>query len=71
MVDPNDTTQTVDYGTWGRVELSTLTKEFFMPRFMERDEAIRREPWGRFSWDGVAEVRPFGALETKAIEGVY
>jgi hypothetical protein len=42
-----------------------------MPRFLERDEAIRREPWGRYPWDGVGEVRPFGALETKAIEGVY
>jgi hypothetical protein len=71
VVDPTDTTKTVDYGAWGRVELSTLTKEFFMPRFLERDEAIRREPFGRFPWDGVGEVRPFGALETKAIEGVY
>lgn len=71
VVDPNDTQVTVDYGAWGRVELSTLTKEFFMPRFLERDEAIRREPWGHFPWDGVGEVRPFGALETKAIEGVY
>jgi hypothetical protein len=71
VVNPDNTTETVDYGTWGRVELSTLTKEFFMPRFLERDEAIRREPWGHFPWDGVGEVRPFGALETKAIEGVY
>jgi len=30
------------YDTWGRVELTTLTKEFFMPRFLERDEALRR-----------------------------
>ncbi len=71
VVDPADTTKTVDYGAWGRVELSTLTREFFMPRFLERDEAIRREPFGRFPWDGVGEVRPFGALETRAIEGVY
>lgn len=71
VVDPNITAKTVDYGAWGRVELTTLTKEFFMPRFLERDEAIRREPWGRFPWDGVGEVRPFGALEQKAIEGVY
>jgi phenylacetate-coenzyme A ligase PaaK-like adenylate-forming protein len=71
IVDPNETTKTVEYGAWGRVELTTLTKEFFMPRFLERDEAIRREPFGRFPWDGVGEVRPFGALETKAIEGVY
>lgn len=71
VVDPNDTDRTVGYGEWGRVELTTLTRELFMPRFLERDEAMRREPWGRFCWDGVGEVRPFGALETKAIEGVY
>lgn len=71
VVDPNDTQQTVDYGAWGRVELTTLTKEFFMPRFLERDEAVRREPWERYQWDGVGEVRPFGALEQKTIEGVY
>ncbi|MBC7806541.1 MAG: hypothetical protein H7145_10360 [Akkermansiaceae bacterium] len=71
VVDPNDTARTVEYGDWGRVELSTLTREFFMPRFLERDEAVRREPFGRFAWDGVGEVRPFGQLDTKAIEGVY
>src|SRR4029078_2178408 len=34
VVDPNETAKTVDYDTWGRVELTTLTKEFFMPRFL-------------------------------------
>jgi len=53
------------------VELTTLTKEFFMPRFLERDEAIRRAPWGNDPWDGVAEVRPFGAMEKTIVEGVY
>jgi hypothetical protein len=71
VVDPNDTAKTVDYGSWGRVELTTLTKEFFMPRFLERDEAMRREPFGRWAWDGVGEVRPFGAMEKTTIEGVY
>jgi len=71
VVDPNDTDCTVDYGAWGRVELTTLTKEFFMPRFLERDEAIRRHPYERYPWDGVGEVRPFGALEMKTVEGVY
>ncbi|MCS6777116.1 MAG: hypothetical protein RMJ43_13190 [Chloroherpetonaceae bacterium] len=71
VVDPDDTARTVEYGAWGRVELTTLTKEFFMPRFLERDEAIRRGPHERFPWDGVGEVRPFGALEHKTIEGVY
>lgn len=71
VVRPEETAQTVDYDEWGRVELTTMTREFFMPRFLERDEAVRRRPWGQFPWDGVGEVRPFGALETKAIEGVY
>jgi len=71
IVDPKDTATTVDYGTFGRVELTTLTKEFFVPRFLERDEAERRQPWSTYAWDGVGDVRPFGALEKKTIEGVY
>ena len=66
-----DTNTPVDYNEWGRVELTTLTKEFFMPRFLERDEAIRREPWEEAPWDGVAEVRPFGAMQKTIVEGVY
>jgi hypothetical protein len=71
VVDPEQPETVVDYDTWGRVELTTLTKEFFMPRFLERDEALRRRPCDRYPWDGVGEVRPFGASEKKVIEGVY
>jgi len=71
VVDPAATTQLKGYGEWGRVELTTLTREFFMPRFLERDEAIRREPRAPYTWDGVAEVRPFGAMEKQIVEGVY
>ena len=71
VVNPKQNEQTVAYGDWGRVELTTLTKEFFMPRFLERDEAIRREPRPPYAWDGVAEVRPFGAMEKTIVEGVY
>jgi len=71
VVDPEHTDRLVDYGAWGRVELTTLTREFFLPRFLERDEAIRRPPCPEFPWDGVAEVRPFGAMEAKIVEGVY
>ncbi len=71
VVDPNQTGRVPNYGEWGRVELTTLTREFFMPRFLERDEAIRREPRApAYAWDGVAEVRPFGAMEKKIVEGV-
>ncbi len=34
----------VPYGQPGRVMLTTLTKEFFVPRFMERDEGERERP---------------------------
>jgi phenylacetate-coenzyme A ligase PaaK-like adenylate-forming protein len=71
VVDSKEPTKTVDYNSWGRVELTTLTKEFFMPRFLERDETIRREPCVQFPWDGVGDVRPFGMLEKKIVEGVY
>jgi phenylacetate-coenzyme A ligase PaaK-like adenylate-forming protein len=71
VVAPDKTDQLVDYGQWGRVELTTLTREFFMPRFLERDEAIRREPRPPYAWDGVGEVRPFGAMEKNIVEGVY
>jgi len=71
IVDPNNSDRVVEYGETGRVRLTTLTKEFFMPRFLERDEAIRRKPRAPYAWDGVAEVRPFGAMEKNIVEGVY
>jgi hypothetical protein len=71
VVNPDQTDRVVEYGEWGRVELTTLTKEFFMPRFLERDEAIRREPTEGYPWDGVGEVRPFGASKQTIVEGVY
>ena len=71
IVHADRTDELMDYGQYGRVELTTLTKEFFMPRFLERDEAIRRSPCDKYPWDGVGDVRPFGMLEKKVIEGVY
>ena len=71
VTDPEDSLRLVEYGQWGRVELTTLTREFFMPRFLERDEAVRCEPIATFPWDGVGQVRPFGASEQKIVEGVY
>jgi hypothetical protein len=71
VVNPKKTEELVGYGEWGRVELTTLTKEFFMPRFLERDEALRRPPRSPYAWDGVGDVRPFGAMEKTIVEGVY
>ncbi|MCC6360809.1 MAG: hypothetical protein IT450_18885 [Phycisphaerales bacterium] len=61
----------VDYGQVGRVRLTTLTKEFFVPRFLERDEARRTPPCEKYPWDGAADVRPFSGFATPLIEGVY
>lgn len=71
VVDPDNVDELVDYDAWGRVELTTLTQEFFMPRFLERDEALRRRPCEPYPWDGVGEVHPFRAEEEKIVEGVY
>lgn len=71
VVDPDEPNRIVDYGDTGRVRLTTLTKEFFMPRFLERDEAERERPCERYPWDGVRNVRPFAKLQTTVVEGVY
>jgi len=71
IVDPDDPERVVEYGETGRGRLTTLTKEFFMPRFLERDEAEREPPCELYPWDGVRNVRPFAQLQTTVVEGVY
>ena len=70
-IDDETYTKTVPYGEAGRVLLTTLTKEFFMPRFPERDEGEREEPFDKFPWDGVSGVRPFREFATTTTVGVY
>ncbi|HJU55294.1 MAG TPA: hypothetical protein VJ715_12005 [Pyrinomonadaceae bacterium] len=71
VVDPDEPDRVVEYGATGRVCLTTLTREFFMPRFLERDEAEREPPCELYPWDGVRNVRPFSRLQTTVVEGVY
>ncbi len=71
VVDPDDLDRVVDYGQIGRTRLTTLTKEFFMPGFLERDEAVRTPPCEAYPWDGVGDVRPFSGFATPLVEGVY
>jgi hypothetical protein len=71
VTDPDDSRRLVPHGEWGRVELTTLTKELFLPRFLERDAAKRCEPCEPYPWDGVAEVKPYAKNEEKIVEGVY
>jgi len=71
VVDFDDYDKVVDYGKEGRVMLTTLTKEFFVPRFMERDEGVREKPSARYPWDGVSGVKPFRAFAATTTVGVY
>ena len=71
VVDPDDADRVVEYGATGRVMLTTLTKEFFVPRFLERDEGEREPPCDLYPWDGVSGVRPFSALASSTTVGVY
>ncbi len=71
VVDIDDPAKLVEYGRTGRVRLTTLTREFFMPRFLERDECEREPPCVEYPWDGVRNVRPFSRFAASVVEGVY
>lgn len=71
VVEPDNPTKVVPYGATGRVRLTTLTKETFVPRFLERDECEREAPCDQYPWDGVRNVRPFHKLGTNVVVGVY
>ncbi len=71
VVDFDDHMKVVGYGQTGRVKLTTLTKEFFMPGFLERDEGEREPETDRFLWDGVSGVRPYRGFAATTTIGVY
>ena len=71
VVDLDDENRVVAYGETGRVKLTTLTKEFFVPGFLERDEGEREPPTALYPWDGVSGVRPYRAFASTTTVGVY
>lgn len=71
IVDPGNPERTVEYGETGRVMLTTLTRDFFMPRFLERDEGERAEPIDLYPWDGVTNLRLLSSLQDAVVVGVY
>lgn len=71
VVTFEDYNQVVGYGETGRVKLYTLTDEFFVPGFMERDEGERERPFTTYPWDGVSGVRPFHEIASATTVGVY
>lgn len=71
VVDFDHPDRIVDYGQTGRVRLTTLTKEFFVPGFLERDEGEREAPYEKYPWDGVSGVRPYRGFASTTTVGVY
>jgi phenylacetate-coenzyme A ligase PaaK-like adenylate-forming protein len=71
VVSFDDPMQHVPYGSTGRVKLTTLTKEFFVPGFLERDEGERERPYAKYPWDGVSGVRPYHGIPGGTTVGVY
>ncbi|MCH2610636.1 MAG: hypothetical protein MK006_06170 [Pirellulales bacterium] len=71
VVSFDDHNEVVGYGDTGRVKLTTLTDELFIPGFLERDEGEREEPFETFPWDGVSGVRPFHEIAQSTTVGVY
>jgi len=71
VVSFDDSDATVGFGETGRVKLTTLTKEFFVPGFLERDEGEREAPYDEYPWDGVSGVRPFHETASATTVGVY
>jgi hypothetical protein len=71
VVSFDDHNRVVDYGETGRVRLTTLTRETFIPGFLERDEGEREPPYTKYPWDGVSGVRPFRQFAATTTVGVY
>jgi hypothetical protein len=71
VVSFDDFNRVVGYGETGRVRLTTLTRETFIPGFLERDEGEREPPYERYPWDGISGVRPFRQFAATTTVGVY
>jgi hypothetical protein len=71
VVDFDDHNKVVGYGETGRAKLYTMTKEFFVPGFLERDEGEREQPFAKYPWDGISGVRPFHGIPGGTTVGVY
>ncbi|MFY1623373.1 hypothetical protein ACN261_28365 [Micromonospora sp. WMMD723] len=68
----DDAGAVVDYGQRGRVRLSLVSDEMFLPNVIERDTAVRVEPVGDATVDGLAEVGTVAEVgDVRVIEGVY
>src|SRR5690606_8335646 len=59
VVTPADPWREVRHGERGRIRVTTLLEDLFLPNLLERDSAVRTGPHPWFPWDGVSEVAPY------------
>ncbi len=72
IVDPTDPWQSVPRGARGRVRVTTLLEDLFIPNLLERDSAVRTGPHAWFPWEGMARIEIFQEARSDGmIEGVY
>ena len=70
VVSFEDHNTVVGFGETGRVKLTTLTPEFFVPGFVERDEGEREKPFACFPCDGMIGIRLFHEIAYSMTVGV-
>ncbi|RBL85483.1 arylcarboxylate reductase, partial [Streptomyces cavourensis] len=69
VVDRSDLSTPVAPGTVGRVRLTVLHEDLFLPNILERDQALRH-PTDHWPTDGVANIRPL-QITNSSPEGLY
>jgi hypothetical protein len=70
VTDKEDWQRIVGFGELGRVRLTVLHDDLFLPNILERDQALRFDTGPEWPCDGVANVRPL-QLTRSAPEGIY
>ncbi|MFC4147284.1 hypothetical protein ACFO0M_13600 [Micromonospora mangrovi] len=62
VVDPADPARVVGYGELGRLRLTVLHEDLFLPNVLHRDQALRYRTSAGWPCDGVANVAPLQAM---------
>ena len=71
VVDPNKTERQSKLRRMGPRRTDDADEGILHAALPRTRRSLRREPRAPYAWDGVAEVRPFGAMEKNIVEGVY
>lgn len=71
VVDSSDWTRVVDYGEDGRIRLTVMHEDLFMPNILEHDLAMRYDTGDEWPCDGVANVHPLAGINKARSPSVY